>query len=143
MKVVVHHKVYNFDSQKFSQKKLGSQVMIFGIRVPKIFNLQKFCPSLGRILTHLLGHFSHSSTWSFKFHFKDGLQYMLQAFQIVQELLKHPCGQRELNSQSWPKLTFVHGQSLLITTCIFKSAWFMLNYRSLNHSILNNLMQIH
>ena len=48
---------------KFSKKKIGSQVMIFWTRVPKTFNLEKFCPSLGRILTHLLGHFSHSSTW--------------------------------------------------------------------------------
>ena len=58
---------------KFSQKRLVSQVMSFGTRVPKTFNLEKFCPSLGRILTHLLSHFSHSSTWSFKLHFKDGL----------------------------------------------------------------------
>ena len=42
---------------KFSQKKLGSQVMIFGTRVPKTFNLEKFCPSLGRILTYLHGNF--------------------------------------------------------------------------------------
>ena len=58
---------------KFSQKNLGSQVMIFGTRVPKTFNLEKFCPSLGWILTHLLGQFSHSSTWSLKFQFKYGL----------------------------------------------------------------------
>ena len=42
---------------KFSQKKLGSQVMIFGTRVRETFNLVKFCPSLGRILTNLHGNF--------------------------------------------------------------------------------------
>ena len=117
---------------KFSQKKLVSQVMIFVTRVPKTFNLGKFCPSLGRILTHLLGHFSHTSTWSFKFHFKDGLYYMLQDLQIVQELLKHLCGWGESNVGSWQKLTFVHDQYMFIQTCIFKSAGWVWHYRPQN-----------
>ena len=58
---------------KFSQKKLVSQVMNFVTRVLKTFNLGKIYPNLGRILTNLLGHFSHGSTWSFKLHYKDGL----------------------------------------------------------------------
>ena len=33
---------------KFYQKRLVSQVMIFGTRVPKTFNLEKICPNLGR-----------------------------------------------------------------------------------------------
>ena len=95
MKVVVLHKFYNFDSQSFLKEKLGSQVMIFGTRVRETFNLVKFCPSLGRILTYLHGHFSHSSTWNLKFHFKYGLYSMLQAFQIVKEIFKHICGYGE------------------------------------------------
>ena len=58
---------------KFSQKMLGSQVMILWIRVHETFNLVKFCPSLGRILTYLHGNFSPSSNWNIKMHFKYGL----------------------------------------------------------------------
>ena len=77
---------------KFSQKMLGSQVMILWTRVHETFNLVKFCPSLGRILTYLHGNVSHSSKWNLKIHFKYGLYIMLEAFQNVWELSKIVCG---------------------------------------------------